>query len=389
MSYKTRCERCTDADLEAVTKFSTDVFDVDFENYLPFIYAKDSGKGHEHLVVREDGEIAAVVLNSPVTLRVGDADMLTYGVGTVCVREESRGRGYMTDMFADCLAEAAEKGAALSILSGQRQRYEYYGYALTGLYTSFRFEGASIRHGCGEGPSRYTLRKAEEKDAETFAALAKTSPIYPKRRTEDFLTVLLHDYRVPYAVCEGDRTVGYICSAKDGGHICELALEQGASLKELLKAYRETFPHEFCVEGNVFDTENMRELLSLCSDWSFHGGASISILDFPQTLKAYGDLGCSLRRTPDGEFTIGIESHPFFDKIGVSREGVTHGTFEISVKDGRFSVAPTDRKPDITLPYLRAAEYLFTPAPLWYPDSPKGARAVLPIPFFYPSQDKV
>ena len=110
MSYKTRCERCTDADLEAVTKFSTDVFDVDFEHYLPFIYAKDSGKGHEHLVVREDGEIAAVVLNSPVTLRVGDADMLTYGVGTVCVREESRGRGVGEP--ADPAGERTAEGAA-------------------------------------------------------------------------------------------------------------------------------------------------------------------------------------------------------------------------------------------------------------------------------------
>ena len=93
--------------------------------------------------------------------------------------------------------------------------------------------------------------------------------------------------------------------------------------------------------------------------------------------------------TTAGEFTIGIESHPFFDKIGVSREGVTHGTFEISVKGGRFSVAPTDKKPDITLPYLRAAEYLFTDSFKWYGDTPAGARAILPIPFFYPSADIV
>ncbi|MBQ6262526.1 MAG: GNAT family N-acetyltransferase [Clostridia bacterium] len=389
MSYKTRCERCTDADLEEVTKFATGVFDVDFEHYLPFIYAKDSGKGHEHLVVREDGQIAAAVLNSPVTLRVGDVDILTHGVGTVCVREESRGRGYMSDMLAECLIESSEQGAVLSILSGQRQRYGYYGYALTGIFANHRFGESSVRHECGEGPSKYTVRKAEDSDAGTLDAIMRTAPIYPLRRAEDFVTILKHDYRAGYLVFDGDRAVGYFVVGDSENQISELVLVPGASVKDFLLAFREMRGDEFWIEGNVFDVELKRELTTLCSDWSYYGGASVAILDFPKMLNAYGGLGCGLGLIPDGEFTIGIESHPFFDEIGISREGVTHGTFGISVKDGKFRAEPTDKNPDIALPYLRAAEYLFTPAPLWYPDSPKGARAVLPIPFFYPSQDKV
>ena len=389
MSYKTRCERCTDADLIEVTKFATRVFDVDFEHYLPFIYAKDSGKGHEHLVVRENGEIAAAVLNSPVTLRVGDADMLTYGVGIVCVREESRGRGYMSDMLAECLIEAAEKGAVLSLLSGQRQRYEFYGYALTGLFMNFRFGHSTIRHSCGTEPSKYTLRPAERKDAEAFISVMKTANIYPVRRPEDFITVMLHDYRVPYAVCEGDRIVGHIVTENDGGQISELSLEPGASVRDLLLAFYERFGDEFRVEGNPFDPVVTEKLFSMCSDWAFHGGASVSVLDFPGMMNAYGSLGCAVGTPSDGEFVIGIESHPFFDEIGISKEGVTHGAFEVAVRDGRFSAKATDRSPDVTMPYLRAAEYLFTDYSKYRADSPAGARAILPIPFFYPSQDKV
>ena len=389
MNYKSRCERCSDEDLIEVRKFATDVFDVDFEHYLPFIYADGSGKGHEHLVVREDGEIAAAVLNSPVTLHVGDDDILTYGVGTVCVREKSRGRGYMSDMLAECLIEAAERGAVLSLLSGQRQRYEYYGYALTGLYTDFRLSEAAIRHSFGEGPSKYTLRKAEAKDGETLVSIMETGPVWPHRRAEDFVTIEMHDYHAPYLVCEGERAVGYINVENGNGHISELVLLSGESLKDLILAFYESFHCDFGVEGNPFDAATAKTLFSLGSRWSYHGNASVSILDFPKMMKAYGDLGCRIGRVPDGKFVIGIESHPFFDEIGISKEGVTHGAFEIAVKDGKFSAKPTAEKPDITLPYLRAVEYLFTDCSKWYPDTPAGARAILPIPFFYPSEDKV
>ena len=389
MSYKTRCERCTDEDLIEVRKFATEVFEVDFENYLPFIYANGSGKGHEHLVVREGDEIAAAVLNSPVTLRVGDADILTYGVGTVCVREESRGRGYMADMLAECLIEAAEKGAALSLLSGQRQRYEYYGYALTGFFTSFHLSEAAIRHSFGEGPSRYTLRKAEDGDGELLVSLMQTGPIWPHRRAEDFVTIEKHDYRAPYLVYDGDRAVGYINVDNDCNHISELVLLPGESVGNLVLAFYGTFHREFGVEGNPFNAEVAKTLFSLGSGWAYYGEASISILDFPKTMQAYGDLGCRIGRVPDGEFVIGIESHPFFDEIGISREGVTHGSFEVAVRDGKFRAEATDKKPDITLPYLRAVEYLFTDCSKWYPETPAGARAILPIPFYYPSEDKV
>ena len=389
MGFKTRCERCGDGDLAEVRKFATDVFDVDFETYLPYIYADGSGKGHEHLVVRENGEIAAAVLNSPVTLRVGDADILTYGVGTVSVREQSRGRGYMSDMLAECLIEAAEKGAVLSLLSGQRQRYEYYGYALTGFFTSFRVSEAAVRHSFGAGPSRYTLRKAEDSDGELMASIMKTAPVYPHRKAEDFVTIERHDYRAPYLVYEGDRAVGYLNADSDNGTISELVLLPGESVGDLILAYFEKFRRDFSVEANPFDITTSRELFSLGSRWSYYGGASVSILDFPKTANAYGALGCRVGRVPDAKFVIGIESHPFFDEIGISREGVTHGAFEISVRDGNFSASATGKTPDITLPYLRAVEYLFTDCSKWYPDSPADAKAILPIPFFYPSEDKV
>ena len=389
MRFKTRCERCKNEDLDEVRAFATGVFGVDFEHFLPFKYRKSAENCREHFAVRENGELAAVVLNSPVELRVGDAGILAYGVGTVSVREESRGRGYMTDMLAECLIEASEHGAAFSILGGQRQRYEYYGYSLSGFNTSFWVDPSSVRHGCGAGPSRYKLKKAEENDAGLLVSIMQTAPVFACRRAEDFLTIESHDYRTPYLVYEGGKAVGYIDVNRDGDHIIELVLLPGASVRELLLSFYETFGDEFLVESDPFDDATVNELFTVCSDWTHRPADSIAVLDFPKMLNAYGALDFKNRRLPDAGFVIGIESHPFFDKIGISKEGVTHGAFEISVNGGKFSAKATGEKTDITLPYLRAVEYLFTDCRKFYPDSPADAKTFLPIRFFIPSADKV
>ncbi len=259
MRFKTRAQRCKNEDLDEVRAFVTGVFGVDFEHFLPFKYRNGADSCGEHFAVRENGGIAAVALNSPVTLTVGDAEISAYGVGTVSVREQSRGRGYMADLLAECLIEAAESGAAFSILGGQRQRYEYYGYSLSGFYTSFRVEPASILHGCGKGPSRYTLKKAEEKDAELLVSIMKTAPVYVHRKIEDFLIIENHDFRIPYLVYEDDRAVGYIDASRDANHITELILLPGASVAELLLAFYETFGTEFWVDAaDPLDSASMR-----------------------------------------------------------------------------------------------------------------------------------
>ena len=81
--------------------------------------------------------------------------------------------------------------------------------------------------------------------------------------------------------------------------------------------------------------------------------------------------------------TIPIPSVPFVTISIASDIGMS------GVRNGRFSAKATDRSPDVTMPYLRAVEYLFTDYSKYRADSPAGARAILPIPFFYPSQDKV
>ena len=389
MSFKSRCERCRDEDHGELTEFAKGVFNVDFEHFLPYMYEKGAPTGHEHFAVREDGQLAALVLNHPQKLFVKGEEILTYGVGTVCVREESRGRGYMADMLGSCLIEAAENGGAFLILSGQRQRYEYYGFALTAIHTSFHVSESTIRHSFGEGPSKYTIRLAVPEDGQTLLEIMKTAPVYPERSAEKFTVITRHDYRDTYLVLEGDRPAGYFVCEGDAEWIAELVLLPGESVGDFLVAFRAKFGHEVRIGMNASDVAVCKTLFTLGSEWFEHSGPCVSVTDWPKMINTYARLLKGVRNIPDGKFVVGIEPHPFFDLIGISREGVTHGVFEIAAKDGEITARATDATPEMTLPYLRAVEFFFTYGCKYYPETPAWAGALLPIPFYYPSADEV
>lgn len=389
MKFETRCEKCRDGDLGEVTAFAKGVFGVDFETFLPFIYEKGAPTGHNHFVVRENGEIAAAVLNYPQKLFVRGEEILSYGVGTVCVREESRGRGYMADMLGSCLTEASEEGAAFLLLAGQRQRYGYYGFALADTHTSFRLSESSITHSFGKGPSKYTIRDAVPSDGQTLLEIMKTAPVYPERSAEKFTVVTRHDYRLTRLVLEGDRPVGYFVQDGDGDWITELGLLPGASVGDFLLAVFGILGHGFHVAVNAGDTDVCRALFTNGSGWSRGSDLSVAVIDWPKMINTYARLFEGTKKIPDGKFVFGVEPHPFFEMIGVAKKGLTDGTFEISAKDGVVAAKATEEKAEITLPYLRAVEYLFTDGSMWYPETPAWAHALLPIPFYYPSADEV
>ena len=113
------------------------------------------------------------------------------------------------------------------------------------------------------------------------------------------------------------------------------------------------------------------------------------MLDIPTVVGAFGSLACRLRAIPDGRFVIGVEPHPFFEKIGIARRGKDHGAFGVAVEGGAISVMPTDAAPDISLGYIDALELLFTRIGETEPYLPPICRTLLPLPIFFPPADKV
>ena len=116
MPYESRALRCSDGELSEIIEFAVGVFNVDFPNLLPRLYRDGASTGHDHFAVRENGRLVAAVISFPLDATVAGHTFKTYGVGTVSVAEDCRGKGYMTDLLASCLNDAFTHGAALSVL---------------------------------------------------------------------------------------------------------------------------------------------------------------------------------------------------------------------------------------------------------------------------------
>ena len=395
MPYESRAKRCTQDELDEIIAFAMKVFNVDFPNLLPRLYRAGATTGPDHFAVREDGELAAAVISFPLDETVAGRTFKTYGVGTVSVAADKRGRGYMTDLLASCMTDAFEHGAALSVLGGQRQRYGYYGFALAGEHVEFAVTRSSLRHTTGLRESAFAIREATQSDTPALVRMMRSRPVYAERSEDDFLHAAAADYRKTYIVSDGGRDVGYFVAKPDMTHISEVAFDGGdgfdlrRAADELVLAALADGHDAVSVFVPSHETALFERLYEISDSWHAAAFTNVSVLDFPTVIGAFGELLLRTRHVDDGQFVLGIEPHPFFEELGIARRGKDHGTFGVRVEGGAIEVSPVEREPDVSLPYVDAIEFLFSRIGETKPYLPPLCRTLLPLPLYFPPADKV
>ena len=395
MPYESRAKRCSQDELDEIIAFATNVFNVDFPNLLPRLYRPGATTGPDHFAVREDGELAAAVISFPLDATVAGRTFKAYGVGTVSVGEKMRGKGYMTDLLASCMTDAFEHGAAISVLGGQRQRYGYYGFALVGEHVDFAITRQSIRHTIGLRESAFALREATEADAPALVRIMQKRPVYAERHEDDFLHAAAADYRKTYLISDGGRDVGYFIARPDMTHVSEIAFDGGdgfdlrRAADELVLAALADGHDAVHVFAPSHETALFERLYAISDCWHASAFTNVSVLDFPTVIGAFGELLLRTRHVDDGQFVLGVEPHPFFEKLGIARRGKDHGTFGVRVEGGKIDVSAVEREPDVKLPYIDALELLFSRIGETKPYLPPLCRTLLPLPLYFPPADKV
>ena len=88
-------------------------------------------------------------------------------IGNVAVHPYSRGKGYMKELMRRAEIVMRQRGCDLAALSGQRQRYEYFGYYQACLEAVFTVTRNNLRHVLGpeyQTPLRCREVAPEEKE---------------------------------------------------------------------------------------------------------------------------------------------------------------------------------------------------------------------------------
>lgn len=274
----------------------------DFETMLPRLYGARGDGAKNHVVIREGGRIAATAAAYPSAMRIGGRRLLGLGVGMVAVHPRFRGRGYMRPLMDAVDARAEELGADFAVLSGERQRYAYFGYHYGGYQMNAALTPSNVRHALRDTGTT-GLEIAELTDADVSAALSlmERQPCFFERRADEFLDCLRAWHNRPFAVKREGRFIGYgtLRQNPDRCHIAELLLEDERDFPAAMKLLSARHG-KLSICAAPWQKERAAFLSAVCADFSIGPCHAWKIYDEENVRSALLQL-----HGGEGEFAFG------------------------------------------------------------------------------------
>ncbi|OMD39524.1 GNAT family N-acetyltransferase [Paenibacillus odorifer] len=113
------------AELDQAARLADSIFRepgaISMKELFPLIFRP--GLSHSYAAITEDGTVAAFMGLVPSTIKTGDAILNVFSIGAVCTAPAFRGQGLAGQLLEKCQAHAAEAGASLIFVSGDRSLY--------------------------------------------------------------------------------------------------------------------------------------------------------------------------------------------------------------------------------------------------------------------------
>ena len=210
----------------------------DFATLLPKLYGEGGDGSVHHFLLREDGKIVATVLAYPMTMHLGDQTLTVLGVGSVSTHPAARGKGYMKTLMDAVDERAKEIDADFAVLSGQRQRYAYFGYDHGGYQMNAALTVQNVRHALGElDVGAYAIEEMTPAHVQAAAALHQRQPCFCRREEAAYLDILRSWNNTPFTVIRDGAPVGFgaLRQNPDRCHIAELLLKDEADFPASMK----------------------------------------------------------------------------------------------------------------------------------------------------------
>ena len=187
------------------------VFKVDFEKVLPKTFNENYDFQNITKVAEdENGKLIAGVCVLPQQVIAGEYSLDTNFLGGVAVHPRHRGENHMKALINMWLDEM-KTGCDMSLLTGLRQRYEYFGYTPGGVQWEYILRKHNISHevkdiSC-EGIEIKPMAEAE--GAFAFAAqLNNNKEVHIYREADEADKIMVCYRQHPFAVIENGKLAG-------------------------------------------------------------------------------------------------------------------------------------------------------------------------------------
>lgn len=396
----------TPAEEQAIVDFADLVFSKsdcphDFRSQLPNLYGRGKNTQEYHYLVKEDGVIRGMVCVLPMEYKAGKELLKINGVGSVSVHPDCKGKGYMKALMNWAIEDMEKEGFAFSVLGGQRQRYEYFGYAPAGPVLRYLVTKHNVRHRYRDvdcsGVSFEKLDELEKQGKQETApapwlekawALQQKAEAGALRKKEEFGELLRSWHAVPYGIFFQGEWIGYLCIA-EGDNVMEIFLspEEEKNLPAVLKAFFQKTGAEFLRFAFPLWERRLTPELGRLGTLTIGNSCNFRIMDFAKTAGAFLKLK---NQSVEGSLREG--------RLILSISG--RGSFLFKVEKGRASVeklpklaAESGGKPDLELSELEAIRFLFSPEGWRELPEAQASRLTpavkswLPLPLFMWEQD--
>lgn len=311
--------------------FWKDVGPEGFPMILPDVYGAWGACDGNHLLILEDGEIQALLLTEPVTLVCGREQLAGIGIGTVSVSGQARGRGHMQLLLKTVRQWLEEEGYAFAVLSGQRQRYAYWGYEPAGIRVRAEISPASVKHALSDAripdeslPELFPMQE-EDPDVDRAYALSQSLPVHTLRKRETFIPHLQAGRSRPFVIRRNGEFAGYLTASfrKSGISVTELELLDESLLSGTLKAFfRSEAPEGYELFLPPYYRERLSCVEGICEEMSVSSEHSWYVADLKRLLAFSMKIRQTTTGLNDGAWTFATE----------------RGCFHCEVKDGRIRV---------------------------------------------------
>ncbi|MCM8820482.1 MAG: GNAT family N-acetyltransferase [Candidatus Omnitrophica bacterium] len=377
--------RAFSSEYEDIQRILEDVYGHGF-NYFPSAYPsvwKKINTDFENIfVIKEKGKIVSLVRIFPLKTVQGGVDITLAGIGAVSTLYPYRGKGYMSLLLHHTFKEMEKQHFPLSVLGGDRHRYNTFGYETAGKVIELTISTRGLnRHRIKAIPSyRYDFT-----DMGVIAKIMEVSKglLYRKKRTKSEFEDIYRRQGINVYYAEQDRKFAFLVisatEVKEGG--TKKVFECGGDpelIPGILQHLVERFGFTaFNIKFPDF-TDIPENIMSLASSWNIRPCFMIKIISLKETMEILSKRKDFL--FPDSEeITLTVKNK---ESIIISKKGSV-----LKIESGRG-------KNEISLTDIDMVRLLFGSS-FWFPEGTTDIKTVrvlrqfLPINIYLPLLDMI
>lgn len=352
----------------------------DFKKLLPKLYNPECDPCYNNYVVTENGKLKAAIGAFDSEVTVGGEVLKCRGIGNVAVHPYSRSKGYMIDCMNMALSDMVKDGVDYSILGGQRQRYNYFGFDYIGVEYHVDINGTNLRHCFRDVPfTELVIRDVKSDESELIDKIYGSFCTRPMRtlRPRDRFYDICVSWRTPLrAIFKNGEYIGYFV-----GDLQELTLNNPEDFDDVVRNYVRNYGS---VEIRIPDWREdlLARATRICGGYSVGHCDMFNVFSYKRFVGAFLEFEASYKPMCDGTLTVLIHGFAGDEKLKITTHAEKIG--------GRYTtVEEYDGECELELSHRDAMAFFFSLSSPYRTKISPAIRAALPIPVYIENADHV